>query len=96
MTLFQCAKTFHLLAIPLFAPARPLVFTNVLAPLISWLHCPPKHIIDCCQLSALLSILLSELSDEEGIRPRTSSDGLGRSLYGLSRGLMCESWPQSL
>ncbi len=29
--------------------ACPLTFPNVLTVLISWLHCPPKFIVICCQ-----------------------------------------------
>jgi hypothetical protein len=39
--------------------ACPLTVINVLAWLVSWLYCPLKTIIVCCQSSALLSTLLS-------------------------------------
>jgi len=50
-----------LLAIPLFAFACPLAFAKVLTVLLSWLYCPSKFIINCYQLSVLLSVLLSEI-----------------------------------
>jgi hypothetical protein len=61
MAIFELFNPVDLLAIPLFALACPLASINVLSVLISWLHCPSKPIINCCQLSALLSTLLSEL-----------------------------------
>src|SRR5437588_11259809 len=40
-----------------FLSACPLAFTSVHLPLVSWLRCPPKFIILCCQSSSLLSVL---------------------------------------
>ena len=46
---------------PRLGLAHPWTFSNVHTVLLSWFHCPSKPIIVCCQLSALLSTLLSEL-----------------------------------
>ena len=59
LSLFELLDAFDLLAIPLFALACPSASINVLVWLLSWLHRPSKFIINCCQLSVLLSVLLS-------------------------------------